>query len=69
MTQFVVIGGDLVDTQREEFRDLSNVILVGAYPDYESARAAWRSEMGWNVDNAIRRYFILPITTYQGDRK
>lgn len=66
--QFVVIGGDLVDTQREEFRDLSKVIFVGAYATWAEAHKAWRSEMGWNVDNAIRRYFILPITAYSGPK-
>lgn len=55
----IVIGGDLVDTQSVEFRDLKSLHYVGAYPNYAEALSAWRGAAQSTVDNAIRRYFIL----------
>lgn len=55
----IVIGGDLVDTQSVEFRDLTQLHYVGAYPNYAEALIAWRGAAQSTVDNAIRRYFIL----------
>jgi myo-inositol-1(or 4)-monophosphatase len=47
----LVIGGELKDVTGLEFRDLSKVDLVGAYPSYSAAQAT--------VDNAHMRYFII----------
>jgi hypothetical protein len=55
----LVIGGELADLEHNQFRDLSKVDLVGAYPDYQSALAAWRSKAQSTVDNALMRYFII----------
>jgi hypothetical protein len=55
----IVIGGELKDVGGSEFRDLSKVDLVGAYPNYESAKLAWRSKAQQTVDNALMRYFII----------
>jgi myo-inositol-1(or 4)-monophosphatase len=55
----LVIGGELKDIARVEFRDLSKVDLVGAYASYGEALAAWRAKAHATVDNALMRYFII----------
>ena len=55
----LVIGGELKDISGTEFRDLSKVDLVGAYPSYEAAFRAWQARAQATVDNAHMRYFII----------
>lgn len=56
----LVIGGELKELEGPaEFRDLSKVDLVGAYPNYTQALAAWRAKAQSTVDNALMRYFII----------
>jgi Domain of unknown function (DUF4170) len=55
----LVIGGELKDLSGVEFRDLSKVDLVGAYPSYEEAYGAWKAKAQATVDNAHMRYFII----------
>lgn len=55
----IVIGGELKSVDSNEFRDLGQVELVGAYPDYASAHAAWKSRAQQTVDNALMRFFII----------
>jgi hypothetical protein len=57
----LVIGGELTDLHGHEFRDLSKVDVVGVYPNYESARVAWKSKAQSTVDNAHMRYFIVHL--------
>ena len=55
----IVIGGELKTIDGVEFRDLSKVELVGAYPNYAQAHRAWRAKAQATVDNALMRYFII----------
>jgi myo-inositol-1(or 4)-monophosphatase len=55
----LVIGGELKDVAGVEFRDLSKIDLVGAYPSYEAAYPAWQGKAQSTVDNALMRYFII----------
>jgi hypothetical protein len=55
----IVIGGELTSVDSNEFRDLSTVELVGAYPNYAAAHTAWKSRAQQTVDNALMRYFII----------
>lgn len=55
----LVIGGELSDLEHNTFKDLSKVDIVGAFPSYEEAKAAWRSKAQATVDNALVRYFII----------
>ncbi|MFC3078992.1 DUF4170 domain-containing protein [Phenylobacterium terrae] len=55
----LVIGGELSDLEHNTFKDLSKVDLVGAYPSYDEAKAAWRAKAQETVDNALVRYFII----------
>ena len=55
----LVIGGELRHLGGAEFRDLSQVEFVGAFPNYDEARKAWKARAQATVDNAHMRYFIL----------
>jgi hypothetical protein len=55
----LVFGGELVDLDRTEFRNLDQLDIVGIYPNYASAYAAWKAKAQQTVDNAQMRYFIV----------
>ncbi len=56
----LVIGGELKSLDGPaEFKDLTKVDLVGAYPTYGDAARAWRAKAQATVDNALMRYFII----------
>jgi len=55
----LVIGGELIDVDTVEFRDLSKIDLVGAYASYQEAVHAWRAKAQSTVDNAHMRYFVI----------
>lgn len=57
----LVFGGELVDPARSEFKDVSKIHLVGIYPNYASAHAAWKGEAQRTVDDAHTRYFIAHL--------
>jgi Domain of unknown function (DUF4170) len=42
-------------------RDLENLDIVGIYPNYESAKTAWKAKAQQTVDNAHMRYFIVHL--------
>ncbi|MBP7242988.1 DUF4170 domain-containing protein [Amaricoccus sp.] len=56
-----VFGGELVDPQRSEFRDPAAIDMVGVFPNYATAFAAWKAKAQATVDNAHMRYFIAHI--------
>jgi hypothetical protein len=55
----LVFGGELVDLGRTEFKNLDQLDIVGIYPNYASAYAAWKAKAQQTVDNAQMRYFIV----------
>ena len=55
----LVIGGELKEVHGTEFRDLSKVEFVGAFPSYAEAYTAWKAKAQSTVDNAHARYFII----------
>jgi hypothetical protein len=57
----LVFGGELTDLDRVEFRDLGKLDIVGIYPNYASAYAAWKAKAQQTVDNALMRYFIVHL--------
>jgi hypothetical protein len=57
----LVFGGELADLGGNEFRDLSKVEVVGIYPNYATAYAAWKAKAQQTVDNAHMRYFIVHL--------
>jgi hypothetical protein len=57
----LVFGGELASLEGIEFRDLSKLDVVGIYPNYAQAYAAWKGVAQRTVDNATTRYFIVHL--------
>lgn len=57
----LVFGGELTDPTKTVFKDTAALHIVGLFPDYETAFAAWKGEAQKSVDNAHMRYFIADI--------
>ncbi|UMA64195.1 DUF4170 domain-containing protein [Roseivivax marinus] len=60
----LVFGGELVTPERDEFKDPSDLHVVGVFPTREAGREAWAEWAQKTVDNAHMRYFLVPL----GDR-
>ena len=57
----LVIGGELTDLEHTTFKNLDEVEIVGVYPNYATALAAWRAKAQQTVDNAHMRYFVVHL--------
>jgi Domain of unknown function (DUF4170) len=57
----LVFGGELSRLDGMEFKDPSKLDIVGIYPDYATAYAAWKGKAQSSVDNAHMRYFIVHL--------
>lgn len=57
----LVIGGELTDLEHATFKNLDQVEIVGLYPNYALAYAAWKAKAQMTVDNAQMRYFIVHL--------
>lgn len=57
----LVFGGELTELQGVNFRDLDELDVVGIFPDFASAKTAWKSKAQMTVDNAHMRYFIVHL--------
>lgn len=57
----LVFGGELVNPTQNVFKDVNAIHIVGMYPDYASAFAAWKAEAQRTVDDAHMRYYIAHI--------
>lgn len=57
----LVFGGELKRLTGTEFRDLEALDIVGIFPDYQSAQAAWKAKAQASVDNAHMRYFVVHL--------
>lgn len=55
----LVFGGELKELGGSEFKDLTQLDIVGIYPNYASAAAAWKAKAQQTVDNAMMRYFVV----------
>ena len=57
----LVLGGELTDLENMTFKDLDQVEIVGVFPSYATAYAAWKAKAQHTVDNAHMRYFIVHL--------
>jgi Domain of unknown function (DUF4170) len=57
----LVLGGELSHLDGSEFKDIDRLDIVGVYPNYATAYAAWRAKAQQTVDNAQMRYFIVHL--------
>jgi lysophospholipid acyltransferase (LPLAT)-like uncharacterized protein len=48
----LVLGGELTDLENTTFKDLDQVEIVGVFPSYATAYAAWKAKAQQTVDNA-----------------
>ncbi|MGD9862744.1 MAG: DUF4170 domain-containing protein [Pseudodonghicola sp.] len=65
----LVFGGELVDPSRSEFKDVNDIHIVGMFPDYASAYAAWKAEAQRTVDDAHMRYYIAHINRLRDEER
>jgi hypothetical protein len=69
----LVFGGELTRLDAVEFKDLEDLEIVGIYPNYATAYAAWKAKAQQTVDNAHMRYFIVHLhrllDPQEGERK
>jgi hypothetical protein len=57
----LVFGGELESIAGTDFKDLEKLDIVGIFPNYASAYAAWKAKAQGSVDNAQMRYFIVHL--------
>jgi hypothetical protein len=57
----LVFGGELVSLDGTEFKDPAKLDVVGVFPNYASAYAAWKAKAQQTVDQAEMRYFIVHL--------
>ncbi len=55
----LVFGGELSSVGGTEFKNLEQLDIVGVFPNYATAYAAWKAKAQGTVDNAQMRYFIV----------
>lgn len=57
----LVFGGELEHLDGTTFRDTSKLDIVGIFPNYATALAAWKGKAQSTVDNAHMRYFVVHL--------
>jgi uncharacterized protein DUF4170 len=57
----LVFGGEITHLEGTDFRDLSKLDIVGIFPSYAAAHAAWKAKAQSTVDNAHMRYFVVHL--------
>ena len=57
----LVFGGELSSLEGVTFKDLSKLDIVGVYPNYAAAHAAWKAKAQQTVDQAQTRYFVVHL--------
>ena len=57
----LVFGGELKDLKTHEFKDISKLDIVGIYPNFAAAKAAWEAKARETMDNAEMRYFVVHL--------
>jgi hypothetical protein len=57
----LVFGGELTRIDTTEFKDIDQLDIVGVFPNYATAYAAWKAKAQQTVDNAQMRYFIVHL--------
>jgi hypothetical protein len=57
----LVFGGELIGLDDLTFKDLDKLDIVGIFPNYATAYAAWKAKAQATVDDAQVRYFIVHL--------
>ena len=57
----LVFGGRVADPRGLDFSDPAALDIVGIFPDYATAEAAWRSSAQRTVDDAAMKYVVVHL--------
>ncbi len=57
----LVFGGRVHDPRGTDFIDPTALDIVGIFPDFASAEAAWRSNAQRTVDDAAMKYVVVHL--------
>jgi hypothetical protein len=57
----LVFGGRVTDPRGVTFEDPSALHIVGIFPSYAEAEAAWRAEAQRTVDDAQMKYVVVHL--------
>ncbi len=57
----LVFGGRVTDPRGLDFEDPTMLDVVGIFPDYASAEAAWRAKAQRTVDDAAMKYVVVHL--------
>jgi hypothetical protein len=57
----LVFGGELERLDDVVFKGTDKLDIVGIYPNYAAAYAAWKAKAQQTVDQAQTRYFIVHL--------
>jgi hypothetical protein len=57
----LVFGGRVADPQALDFIEPDKLDVVGIYPDFATAEAAWRARAQQTVDDATMKYVVVHL--------
>ena len=57
----LVFGGRVKDPRGTDFVDPQALDIVGIFPDYAAAEAAWRANAQRTVDDAAMKYVVVHL--------
>jgi hypothetical protein len=57
----LVFGGETDGLGSTHFRNLSEIDIVGIFPNFAQAKVAWKAKAQQTVDNAQMRYFVVHL--------
>ena len=57
----LVFGGRVHDPRGVDFIDPANLDIVGIFPDFAAAEAAWRANAQRTVDDAAMKYVVVHL--------
>ena len=57
----LVFGGRVTDPQGMDFENLDDIEIVGIYPDFKTAEAAWRGASQQHVDDAMMKFVVVHL--------
>jgi hypothetical protein len=57
----LVFGGRVKDPRGVEFVDPAALDIVGIFPDFAAAEAAWRANAQRTVDDAAMKYVVVHL--------
>ncbi|GAB4143553.1 MAG: DUF4170 domain-containing protein [Sphingomonadales bacterium] len=57
----LVFGGRVKDPRGLDFEDVGDLDIVGIFPSFQEARAAWQANAQRTVDDANMKYVVVHL--------